>query len=105
MTAQEIFDLAMCYYSGTNGVEKDTERYVELLKEAYSLGHIEAAFCLGEWYEWTEPEEAYRYYFTAGDHDHVAALRCLSLMTEEGRGCAPDPALSHALWPHWADKQ
>ena len=52
MTAQEIFDLAMCYYSGTNGLEKDMDKYVELLEEAASLEHVEAAYLLACWYEW-----------------------------------------------------
>ena len=104
MTAQEIFELAQCYEHGTNGVEKDKEKFVELLKEAAALDHVEAAYCLGCLYEWDEPEEAYKYYFAAADHCHVKAMRRVSLMTEEGRGCTPDPALAHALWPHWADK-
>ena len=39
MTAQEIFELAQCYEHGTNGVEKDKEKFVELLKEAAALDH------------------------------------------------------------------
>lgn len=98
MTAQEIFDLAMCYYSGTNGLEKDMDKYVELLEEAASLEHVEAAYLLACWYEWKDPYKAYEYCSFAAARDHIEAMKSLSMMLDEARGCERDQALSSAWW-------
>ena len=98
MTAQETFDLAMCYYNGTNGVEKDMDKYIKLLEEAALLEHVEASYLLACWYEWEDPKKAYEYCSFAAAQEHIEAIKCLSLMIDEARGCERDEALSAAWW-------
>lgn len=88
LTAQEIFELAMCHIYG-NGVPEDNELAAKLLTRAHELGCVEATYNLGICYHYghgvgVNLEKAYHLYLMAAEAGYGKGMELVGRFWNRG---------------------
>lgn len=85
-----LFTLGMNFFNG-DGVKPDSNKAIQMLKQASSRGHAESQYNLGLIYEGSHNyNEAIKYFSQAAEQDHLRSLVKLGNIYYQGQGVSQD---------------